>query len=84
MQAELFPEMPGGPLHPSSKRPRKTGYKGNPGQGPLNETCKTCAHYCRVEHGNKYYRKCGLMKAGWTNSGGTDILAKSPACQFFE
>lgn len=66
---------------------RKTmpkGYAAPPGSGPAGETCKTCAHYRRVGGHAKHYRKCYLVERRWTNGPGTDILARSPACHYWE
>jgi len=62
--------------------PRK-GYAAPPGTGPAGETCRSCEHYARVEHA-KVYLKCALVKARWTGGPGTDILARSPACKYWE
>lgn len=55
-----------------------------PGSGPFSECCKTCAHYCRVEHHDKVYRKCELMQDHWTHGPGTDIRASDLACRFWQ
>lgn len=65
---------------PRRKPTKANGYAWKPGTGPAGETCKTCAHYTRVQHA-KVYLKCGLMRSVWTNGPGTDIKAGSPACQ---
>lgn len=72
--------------NPTKKRRKTTpkGYAAPPGGGPKGETCKTCEHYCRVGGHSKAYRKCGLVRARWTNGPGTDILAKSPACAMWK
>lgn len=65
---------------------RKTqpkGYAAPPGTGPKGETCRSCAHYCRVEPAKRYL-KCGKVRARWTGGPGTDILARSPACAYWE
>lgn len=56
------------------------GYFYHPGTGPANETCGTCKH----RTGTKRYSKCLLNRARWTCSRGTDILARSPACKYWE
>lgn len=74
------------PLPPGVDKRRKTvpkGYAATPGGGPKGETCKTCEHYAHRSFA-KTYRKCGLLRAVWTNGPGTDILARSPACQLWE
>jgi hypothetical protein len=74
------------PLPPSEKKRHKTipkGYAAPPGTGPAGETCRTCAHYARVEHA-KVYLKCLKVRERWTNGPGTDILARSPACHYWE
>lgn len=73
------------PVACPTKRRHKTtprGYAAAPGTGPEGKTCKQCAHYCHRENGK--YRKCGLVAARWTCGPGTDILARSPACAFFQ
>lgn len=73
------------PVANPTKRSRKTtprGYAAQPGSGPAGKTCKTCAHYCHRAGGK--YRKCGLVRARWTSGPGTDILARSPACHFYQ
>jgi hypothetical protein len=65
---------------PRRKPTKANGYAWKPGTGPAGETCKTCAHYTRVQHA-KVYLKCGLMRSVWTNGPGTDIKASSPACE---
>jgi hypothetical protein len=67
---------------PDAKRKptQRKGYRGRPGTGPAGETCGTCKHLCRF----KKYSKCGLMHRLWTNGLGTDILQKSPACNFWQ
>lgn len=75
-----------GPGHHTRPDRRKTvarGYAATPGGGPKGETCKTCAHYCRVG-GNKIFLKCGLLKGRWTKGPGTDIRASAPACQLWK
>lgn len=59
------------------------GYAAAPGTGPKGETCKSCRHYSGHRR-SKIYRKCGLVRARWTGGPGTDILARSPACSYWE
>lgn len=59
------------------------GYAAPPGTGPKGETCRTCEHYCRVRKANTY-RKCGKVRDRWMGGPGTDILARSPACAYWE
>lgn len=83
---DLFGEPVIGALPCVNGGKRKTvakGYAAPPGSGPPGETCKTCEHYARIRRGNTY-RKCALMKPHWTGGPGTDILARSPACRFWE
>lgn len=61
---------------------KKKGYAARPGSGPEGERCNTCKHYWVSSNGR--FRKCELIRRHWTNSYGTDILAKSPACKFWE
>lgn len=62
------------------KNPKIRGYAGTPGRGPQGETCQTCQYYVRL-HYAKEYRKCVLMRKGWTGGYRTDILARAPACE---
>lgn len=64
------------------------GYGGTPGRGPAGETCRSCRNYAH-NHGSegrssKGYPKCWLMEPIWTNGPGTDIKARSPACEKWE
>ena len=56
------------------------GYFYPPGTGPKNETCGTCKHCARF----KKWAKCELNRARWTGGRGSDILARSPACKYWE
>lgn len=65
---------------------RKTvlrGYAAAPGTGPKGETCRSCTHYALRQMGGTY-RKCAKVKERWTGGPGTDILARSPACAYWE
>lgn len=55
------------------------GYYYHPGTGPAGETCGSCAHII-----GRRYKKCSLNQARWTHGRGTDILARSPACKYWE
>lgn len=70
-----------GPKRKSNNRPN--GYAGVPGTGPGGETCKTCEFCAAVDYHDKRYYKC-KKRLKWTHGLGTDILLKSPACQFWE
>jgi hypothetical protein len=59
---------------------QQRGYAAPPGTGPAGQTCGTCEHIVR---GAKY-RKCELIRAKWTHGPGTDILARSAACNKWE
>ena len=80
-QDSFFPEIP-----EAKKRGKHyvkpKGYAGTPGSGPKGETCKTCKHYTRAGYHNRVHLKCGLVQ--WAHSRSNDILAGSPACQFWE
>lgn len=65
------------------KATQPRGYAAPPGTGPVGETCGSCKHLFR-NHLAKTYLKCGLNRARWTGGPGTDILAKAPACKFWE
>jgi hypothetical protein len=56
------------------------GYYQPPGTGPAGETCGTCKHIWRDER----WAKCGLSRGRWTNSRGTDVLVRAPACRRWE
>ena len=71
------------PLVAATKAKPRTGYAADPGTGPKDERCNTCAHFCRVKYANTYF-KCGLRRPNWTGGSGTDIRARSPACRFWE
>lgn len=62
-------------------------YAATPGTGPAGETCRSCLHYTHAansEGRGKKWPKCGLMRALWTHGPGTDIRARSPACEKWE
>jgi len=60
------------------------GYAAMPGSGPQGKTCRDCTHYTRAGSGYRRFPKCGLARAKWTGSRGSDILARAPACRRFE
>ena len=57
---------------------KPNGYRFPPGSGPAGQTCGTCSHAYRTQHGNGLFWKCELVKP--TRGSGTDIRKKSPAC----
>ena len=59
------------------------GYAYMPGTGPANETCGSCKHIVRKRQ-SKTWLKCALAERKWTHGRGSDILARSPACKFWE
>lgn len=74
-------------LNKFGKKKRVTkanGYAAQPGTGPEDEFCKTCAHYRRTMTHAKSYPKCFLRERFWTHGPGSDIRAKSPACRHWE
>jgi hypothetical protein len=73
-------------MYPQQRKPTvKNGYAAPPGTGPEGKTCKDCQHKQRLgNYGGKSYIKCLLRQATWTHGEGTDILARSPACNKFE
>jgi|SRR5215831_7444575 len=77
--ANLFGE----PITIERKHPVK-GYAAQPGSGPEGETCRSCTHCVQKGWYEKNFYKCELMRAVWTNSYGTDIRLRSPACRFWE
>lgn len=68
----------------SGKRrsPTPRGYGGKPGTGPAGETCGSCKH-CYRKKLAKTYLKCEKA-AFWTGGRGTDILARTAACNKWE
>lgn len=75
------------PLPPMEDKRHKTkanGYAARPGSGPAGETCRSCKNYARVQGGARYFPKCLLLQKNWSHGKGTDILARSPACQLWE
>ena len=78
-QSVLFPGLA---LPRIRKAGTDNGYPRPPGSGPDGETCRSCAHYCRTGNGGKFL-KCALLRARWTHGPGTDIKAKSPACELW-
>lgn len=56
------------------------GYAHSPGTGPEGETCGSCKHCFRTRR----FRKCKLREAAWTHGPGSDILARSSACKYWE
>lgn len=58
------------------------GYAYHPGSGPQGETCSTCAFIARLGR----YRKCKKYREfkRWTHGPATDILARSPACKYWQ
>lgn len=65
------------------KKTEPKGYAAPPGTGPKGETCKSCKFYA-IRKFSKSYRKCLKVRGRWTRGPGTDILAKSPACHYWE
>lgn len=59
------------------------GYAGRPGMGPEGETCGSCRYARANGHQRKYY-KCRHKRALVTASVATDIVLKTPACEFWE
>jgi len=59
------------------------GYFYHPGTGPEGETCGSCKHMIRKRMGGTYL-KCLLSRARWTGGRGSDVLAKAPACKYWE
>lgn len=72
IEYDLFGEVPEQVKH-------SIGYAGMPGAGPAGETCGTCEH---IERGK--YRKCGHPRGYKSSSEASDILARSPACEYWE
>ena len=75
----------GGTERPKVDNPRTVpanGYAARPGTGPQGETCGTCQHCCAKTRNRTYY-KCGLCVSNWSASRTSDVLLRSPACQFW-
>lgn len=85
-QAVLFKTL-GGQTVEARKRGKHyvepRGYIRPPGTGPDGETCGSCRHLVRRRLA-KTYLKCGLAEAKWTGGGGSDVRARSPACEMWE
>jgi hypothetical protein len=56
------------------------GYYYHPGTGPAGETCGSCQN----RMAGRRYSKCQLNRPKWTHGRGSDILARSPACKYWE
>lgn len=56
------------------------GYAYFPGTGPKGETCRTCQHCISFRRWNK----CDKSRLKWTGGRASDILARAPACKFWE
>lgn len=91
MATDLFGEAPANQPTAAGRGPkggkhytRPRGYAGIPGTGPQDRKCQQCASYAVVCGGAKSFPKCLLAKANWTRGRGSDILANSPACQYFK
>lgn len=65
------------------REPTPNGYAWAPGTGPAGETCGSCVSLHRNELA-KTYLKCERNRAKWTGGRKSDILARSPACKFWE
>jgi hypothetical protein len=63
----------------SPRSARKGLHAAEPGTGPADETCGSCAHLYRKEMARTYL-KCWLCKPAWTGGGGTDVRARDKAC----
>lgn len=70
------------PERPRRKATQPRGYAYHPGTGPAGETCGSCKFIERWRR----FRKCNKYRefAKWTHGPGTDVLARSPACKFWE
>lgn len=89
MSEDLFGEAPlqpiiGGKGSRGGRRPGLNAYPAQPGTGPAGKTCRDCANYTHGGTGRRRFPKCGLMRPAWTSGYGTDIKARSPACEKFE
>ena len=64
------------------------GYAAPPGTGPRGETCGSCEFAVRRQFNVKHFWKCHMYLkiygVRWTNSYGTDIRLKSPACKHWQ
>lgn len=73
---DVFGGTTNNPVHPCVPAPL--------GSGPDDETCGSCAHRVRVQHGGRRYQKCGEMRRSWTHGPGSDIKAAWLACHQWE
>lgn len=81
---DLFGEIPEAAVEPLRGKhyTRPKGYVAMPGTGPVGETCGSCAHVVKCGAGHsKQWHKCRLSEGKWTNGRGSDVLARSPACE---
>lgn len=91
MSIDLFGEAPENQTTTPGRGPkggkhytRPRGYAGIPGLGPKGKQCRHCEHYVVVLSGSgKRFPKCDKTKPNWTHGRASDILARSPACQYF-
>jgi hypothetical protein len=82
---QIIPDAPAEHDGAQKRKPTQPkGYAARPGSGPAGETCGTCAHYLRVEGGNRAFPKCALMRRHWTHGPGSDIRRAAAACEKWE
>ena len=60
------------------KRPFPTG------MGPQGATCRSCRHCTAVEHHDKRYYKCAVVRDHWSHGPGTDVKLKDWACRSYD
>lgn len=79
-------EHPGSEIKRYQKpKPKYPGlYAAEPGTGPDRETCRTCKHKTYKPGVAGSYLKCRLTRKHWTGGAGTDIKARTPACNKWE
>lgn len=74
-----------GPRGQSKRDTRARGYAAPPGTGPAGHFCSDCKYAVRVGgHTRRYYKCERIGRRNWTNSYGTDIRIKAPACKYWE
>ncbi len=66
-----------------TKHPKRPSTPALIGSGPAGETCGTCRHRSLVQHHDRFYQKCDLMRPHWTHGEATNIKAAWSACRLW-
>lgn len=72
---DLFGHVPPAP----KSKPKPTGHAWNPGSGPADQVCKTCAHFVTL-HLTRTTTRCGLMRKRWAQMPRPEIKPGDAAC----